>query len=103
MSMFLAAKRFKAFHGREPGKGEIVRIQMKAPADALCVGELVGVIYKVDNEATPYIHRFKKTARPVLYVSHDGKQLYALAGAYRFTDRGFEDASASAPKRRKPK
>lgn len=88
-----AERRFKAFHGRAAKEGEIARVKMTAPADVFLVGDLVGVIYKTASDDTPYIHRFKKSARPVLYVSSDGKQLYALAGAYRFTDRGFEDQS----------
>ncbi len=38
-----------------------------------------------------YQHKFRKNSRPLLAVSHDGKQLIMLSGAYRVTDRGIED------------
>lgn len=100
MSADAAHKRFKSFQGRAAKEGEVVTIRQRRDADAFLVGDLVGVIYKARGDGETYIHRFKKSARPVLYVSADGLQLYALAGAYRFTDRGFVDR-ASRPKRRK--
>lgn len=100
MSKDAAKRRFQSFQGRAALAGEVVQIKMAKATDAFVVGDLVGVIYKARGDGETYIHRFKKSARPVLYVSADGLQLYALAGAYRFTDRGFEDR-ASRPKRRK--
>lgn len=100
MSKEAAQRRFKSFQGRTAKEGEVVKVSMRKAADAFLVGELQGVIYKALGDGETYIHRFKKSARPVLYVSADGSQLYALAGAYRFTDRGFEDR-VSQPKRRR--
>lgn len=97
MSVSAAQKLFAAFHGRKPRKGDVVTVAMKRPAAALMVGELEGVIYRASSDGEKYIHEFKKNARPALAVSHDGKQIYILAGGYEFTDRGFED---KAPKRR---
>lgn len=104
MSEAKALARFKAFQGRAAKDGEVTRVKMKGEADVLLVGELQGLIYKAQGDGVTYIHRFKKTARPVLYVSADGSQVYVLAGAYRFTDRGFEDVSqrgASRPRSKK--
>jgi hypothetical protein len=86
-----ARRRFKRFHDREPRANEVGVVKLSAPETVLTVGELVGVIYKAAGDGQQYIHRFAKDARPVLTVSADGKQIYALAGAYRFTERGFVD------------
>jgi len=82
---------FKSFQERPPRAGEIVKVDEQAPAVLAVVGKLVGVIYEALGDGELYRHDFKESARPVLAVSHDGKQLYALAGVYRFTDRGFVD------------
>lgn len=100
MTRASAIRRFKNFHERAPREGEIIRVRMKGAADAFVVGELQGVIYKSAGDGKKYIHEFVPNARPVLAVSSDGKQLLALAGAYEFTDRGFED---KAPRKRKTK
>ena len=86
-----ARRRFQAFHERQPRAGEIRAIRMRDVETVLTVGELVGVIYQAAGDGKQYIHRFRKDARPVLTVSSDGKQIYVLTGAYRFTERGFVD------------
>ncbi len=57
------------------------------------IGECDGILYTTvrDGKKESYIHKFKKKARPIFAVSHDGTQLYLLMGAYRFTDRGIVD------------
>jgi len=57
------------------------------------VGRVDGIMYtaKRDGKTQRYVHEFRASSRPVLAVSHDGAQLYLLAGAYKFTDRGIED------------
>lgn len=88
MSVGAARRRFKRFHGRDAAPDEIARVKQHTD-DVLLVGELEGVIYKSVSDGKSYIHKFKRNSRPALYVSSDGKQMYALAGAYRFTERGF--------------
>jgi hypothetical protein len=79
---------FRAFHEREPRAADIVAI--RAPqAVAMRVGSLIGVIYRIDGERQPLIHKFTRTDRPLLFVSSDGRQIYSVRGRYRFTDRGF--------------
>lgn len=83
-----AAKLFKSFFGRKPRLDEVRRI--KGTDDTvMLVGELDGIIYRIDGERQPLIHRFTSTDRPLLFVSSDGRQLYSVRGRYRFTDRGF--------------
>lgn len=86
-----AVKLFQDFTGHKPQYVDTV----KMPVDdvAMAVGHCDGIMYTTvrDGKTEKYIHRFKKGSRPVLAVSHDGKQLYLLAGAYTFTDRGIED------------
>lgn len=57
------------------------------------IGECEAIAYSTvrDGIRERYIHEFRPQSRPVLAVSHDGKQLYLLAGAYRFTDAGITD------------
>lgn len=100
MSMSAARALFKAFHGREAAPGEIGTLRAKPKRGArlagegeevLTVGRLNGLIYEASGDGKQYVHHFKKDARPVLAVTHDGKQAYILAGGYKFTSRGFED------------
>lgn len=83
-----AAALFRRFHEREPeAPGDIVRI--KSDDVFLCVGEVDGIIYRVPGETKGYLHRFKKSRRPLLYVSSNGKRVEMIKGAFRFTERGF--------------
>jgi hypothetical protein len=87
-----AARLYERFTGH---KGQVVaRITKPRYPDAVTViGECDGVLYTTvrDGEIESYIHRFKSKARPLLCVDQDGKTLYLLGGAYRFTDRGIID------------
>lgn len=87
-----AARLFREFTGRDPAAVDF----MELPADRtlLAIGPVELIGYRATREgegSNLYVHRFKRSARPVLAVSHDGRQLYLLAGAYRFTDRGIVD------------
>ncbi len=63
------------------------------PKVALEVGQCDGLLYTTirDNVTEKYIHKFKKTSRPLLAASPDGTQLLLLGGAFNFTDRGIVD------------
>jgi hypothetical protein len=82
-----AWKLFKSFHKKDPRGSNLVRIAMEKPDEALEVGKFFGIAYIAEGEI--YFHKFNKRNRPLVYVSHDGKQIYILKGGYRFTDRGF--------------
>lgn len=69
---------------------------MPAPAPAnvaLAIGPLLGIIYTAtrDGEIKDYLHRFKKSSRPLLCATADGSKLLIVGGRYRFTARGIED------------
>lgn len=57
------------------------------------VGKCDGVMYETvrDGKTEHYIHKFKKTARPVLAASYDGKQLALIGNKFTFTERGIVD------------
>jgi hypothetical protein len=79
------------FSGHEPDK---VKRVADPPIDvALAVGKLDGVLYSTvrDGKHERYIHRFKKSSRPLLAVSSDGKKMRMLGGAFQFTEAGIED------------
>lgn len=84
-----AAKRFTAFRGREPKKGELLFIRETGTV-ALVVGELDGLIYRIDGKQRARLHRFRKTERPLLLVSQSGRSAYIVKGRWTFTKRGFE-------------
>ena len=72
----------------------VAKIKKPVYPDAVVViGECDGVLYTTrrDGKMESYIHRFKARSRPLLCSSADGKTLYLLGGAYRFTDRGIID------------
>lgn len=82
---------FESFTGHA---GEVAgTIDLPSDDTLVIVGECDAIAYTAtrDGETHSYQHEFKKSARPVLAVSHDGERLYLLAGAYRFTHRGIED------------
>lgn len=87
MSHSQAARLFRHFFDREPDEGEIVTVATGKPEASLVIGELEGIVYNTGDER--YEHRFKKSDRPLLLVSFDGRQIYVLKGAYRFTEKGF--------------
>jgi hypothetical protein len=90
MSVVAAQRLFRRFFGRDARDGEIVDVATREPETCLVIGELDGVIYREETSKEPLIHRFKKTDRPLLLVSSDGRQIYILKGGYRFTERGFQ-------------
>lgn len=63
------------------------------PEVGLKVGECDGILYSTIRDGVPekYIHRFKKSARPVLVADHDGSQLALIGGNFDFTPRGIVD------------
>jgi len=89
-----ATQLFTEFRGAQPV--EVRRVAVSPlPRVALTVGELLGIMYRTerDSRMENYLHRFRKSARPILAVSPDGRTLLILGGDYRVTDRGIEDAA----------
>jgi hypothetical protein len=84
-----AYKLFRAFHKRGARKGEIRELQSQSTV-ALEVGEIIRIDYVDKGENVHRFHLFRKSNRPVLFVSSDGSQAYILAGGYRFNAKGFE-------------
>jgi hypothetical protein len=87
-----AARLFTDFTGM---RGDIVDEEDVPPIDDVMV--IVGICEAIaytatrDGETASYQHEFSPNARPALAVSHDGRRLYLLAGAYEFTAHGIED------------
>lgn len=89
-----AAKLYENFSGHDAE--EIISIDKPDMPDVMLrVGEIDGVMYSTVRDGVPekYIHKFNKSCRPIFAVSHDGKQLFMLGGAYDFTERGIVDHS----------
>lgn len=87
-----ARELFTAFTGRDASTLKAIEL---ATDDVLFeVGKCTAISYDVhrNGKIEHYQHEFEKvSARPVLAASSDGRRLYLLAGAYRFTHRGIED------------
>lgn len=86
-----AAALFKDFSGHEVES--VQRVRVKTPKAMLAIGELDGILYTTvrDGVREKYIHKFRKTARPLLAASSDGRQLGILGGEFQFTEAGIED------------
>ena len=86
-----AADLYRDFTGHEPDYYE--KLQINWPKTALRVGECDGILYTTirDGVTESYVHKFKKSARPILVASSDGAQLALIGGDFRFTDRGIVD------------
>ena len=83
---------YSGFMQRPPSRSQKITLP-PPPKVALAIGK-VSRLYYVSNRggrATEYRHDFATGSRPLLAVSHDGKTLMLLGGAYRFTDRGIVD------------
>lgn len=87
-----AARLFENFTGQ---RAESVEQMDLPPQDDVLVviGQCEAIAYRAtrDGETHSYQHEFSQNARPELAVSHDGRRLYLLAGAYEFTSHGIED------------
>ena len=62
--------------------------------DVMCViGDIDGIMYTTmrDGKTEKYLHKFKKSARPLFCVSPDGLSLHLIGGSYQFGERGIED------------
>lgn len=89
-----AKKLYRNFTGLEPESVQSVKLHL--PDAAMVIGECDEVWYTTIRDdggvkQQRYRHRFKRSSRPLLCVSADGKTLLVLGGDYEFTERGIED------------
>jgi hypothetical protein len=86
-----AAHLLKDFSGHSPS--EILRLQHDPISKGLVIGTLDAVPYTTvrDGKTEHYIHEFKKTARPLLIASSDGRRLGIVGGRFQFTEAGIVD------------
>lgn len=86
-----AANLYEDFTGHRAGY--VTKIDVDIPAAALQFGTCDGIMYETvrDGVVEHYCHKFKKSARPLIAASSDGKSLLLVGGNYRFTNRGIVD------------
>jgi len=82
-------KLYEDFRGDSPEHIDTVEIVDYDTFMVIGYLDFVGYHTVRDGEDERYIHHFKEKSRPLLCVSHDGKQLIILGGGYRFTERGI--------------
>lgn len=86
-----AVKRWEEFTGHQAESFTEIRL----PIDevVLEIGHVEGIAYSTvrDGKKERYFHEFKKSARPILAASHDGKRLLLIGGDFEFTERGITD------------
>lgn len=89
-----AADLYERFSGHNPEEVGRVRIP-PVPKVGVAIGEVDGILYSTvrDGQLEKYIHKFRKSDRPLFVVSPDGKQLFLVGGAYTFTELGIVDMS----------
>lgn len=83
---------YERFTGHD-GVDEVV-IDKPLMPDVMCViGEIDGIMYTTmrDGKTEKYLHKFKKSARPLFCVAPDGLSLHLIGGSYQFGERGIED------------
>jgi hypothetical protein len=66
---------------------------LSIPKAGAKIGLCDGLMYETvrDGKVEHYIHKFKKSARPTLVASSNGKQLLLIGGKFAFTERGIVD------------
>lgn len=86
-----AVKLFQRFHGQEPKKIGMARVQL--PRALMRVGPLPYLFYIAPwkGRETLFKHTFARHARPLLCASHDGRALFIVGGGYDFTRDGIVD------------
>lgn len=86
-----AASRFARFTGHKANRS--MRVHIPSDSAGLAIGPVLAVAYETvrDGKREKYLHDFRPASRPTLAASSDGKSLFLLGGAYRFTDRGIVD------------
>ena len=86
-----AARLLKNFSGHDAS--EAITVNDKGFKTGMVVGPLLAVGYETvkDGETLAFMHEFKKSSRPLLAASHDGKQLKIVGGRFQFTERGIVD------------
>lgn len=89
-----AADLYERFSGHDPEEVGRVRVP-PVPRVGVAIGEVDGILYSTvrDGVLEKYIHKFRKSDRPLFVVSPDGKQLFLLEGRYTFTEKGIVDLS----------
>jgi hypothetical protein len=87
-----ARRLFTAFTGMPATTLEVVEVP-ELDDVAVVIGHCEAIAYQTvrDGKVQSFQHEFSVKSRPVLATSHDGRRLYLLAGAYRFTERGIVD------------
>ena len=89
-----AADLFERFTGHDAQNETRVTVP-PLPRVAAVIGECDGVLYTTvrDGKTEKYIHKFRKSDRPLLCVAPDGRQILLVGGRYRFTEAGIVDDS----------
>jgi len=84
-------ERFSGHQAEAIGKIRIPAI----PRVGVAIGEVDGILYSTvrDGQLEKYIHKFRRSDKPLFVVSPDGKQLFLIEGRYTFTERGIVDES----------
>lgn len=90
---------YRTFRGAEPKRLQVANLDI--PEAVAVIGHLDYVGYRTtyEGESELYEHEFQPGSRPLLCVSHDGKQLVLLGGRYVFDKHhGIVDKDARGRK-----
>lgn len=83
---------YEKFTGHD-GIDEVVIDKPVIPDVLSVIGDVDGIMYTTvrDGKTEKYLHKFKKSARPLFCVSPDGLSLHLIGGSYQFGERGIVD------------
>jgi len=82
---------FKRFRLDDPQ--HVDDVKFSTPEVGMVIGDCDGILYTTvrNGKTERYQHDFKKSARPLLVASWDGKQVLLVGGNYNFTQDGITD------------
>lgn len=80
---------WQRFRKRQPNDDEVFALSVPE-CEAVLIGELEAVMYRVEGIDKPFFHRFNKNDRPLMLLSADGSSIFVAQGSYRFGVNGFE-------------
>lgn len=88
--MAQASRLHREFTGREPKSSRRYKLPAQ-PRAGVVLGPLIQVGYESTRDGAPYLHKFRKSSRPLLVASYDGKQALIVGGRFVINGRGIVD------------
>lgn len=86
-----ASQRYEDFSGHEAKFIDEKDLKKMEVGFKIGTVDFIGYTTKRDGRVEKYVHKFKRSSRPILASNYDGKYIGLVNGKYHFTDRGIVD------------